>query len=111
MDNPETEEELMAIPDRKEESGLYCWLAPERPCDATCMAYVLKPRLSKNSELSEQQAHCTTLVNLERAGRNITILTEIKERELTRRDISEADKLRTEQLPVVKYDPFKGSHQ
>lgn len=62
----------MFHPQLKEESGLFCFLSPDRACGPDCMAYD-SPPLHKDF-VGKQWAHCTLLVNMHRVGKHLTVL-------------------------------------
>lgn len=66
---------LEAPPERKADtSDLFCFIRAERPCDASCVAYlVVQP--SGEDYREQPWAQCLLLVNAHRGGKHLTILT------------------------------------
>lgn len=74
-DSQKEEGELIAQPNLQDaNTGLFCFLNSDRPCGPDCMAYTTHVKRAASSELNAQSAHCSVLVSLERAGRNLTVI-------------------------------------
>lgn len=58
-------------PETRSETGLYCFLSPERPCSAECMAYssAVDERFK-----GQQFAHCIVLVGIRRGSQQADLL-------------------------------------
>ena len=54
---------------------LFCFFNETRPCGPDCMAYLTVPPQGK-TYLGVQWAQCHILVNVDRAGRHLTVLTQ-----------------------------------
>lgn len=62
-------------PNQTEPSGLCCFLQQERVCGADCMAFLPQPPQGVHYQ-GEQWAHCQLLVNADRVGRHLVIITQ-----------------------------------
>jgi hypothetical protein len=60
-------------------SGPGCFIDQHRICGPDCMAY-LPQKPEGKAYIGEQWAHCHLLVNADRAGRHIVILTDMLNR-------------------------------
>lgn len=108
-----TEEQQVEVPDmRDEDASLFCFLDDSRSCNGTCMAYTSFPRTSKDSELSEQQAHCSLLMSMERIGRGTIISASMLSKQAARRASELADQQRTGQFTRdATHSPFGGKKE
>lgn len=105
-DVEEEEGELIESPNmRDQDASPMCFLTADRPCGAECLAYVTHPKLAKASDLSEQQAHCAIINNLERVGRGtimvgqaVAAVASSAHSLVSRGKTAEADKVRTSQF-------------
>ena len=71
-------EDIEYQPNVRKDSGLYCFVDSNRPCDSSCMAYVVSPKAkASNSDLEDQNLNCAIVANIERAGRALTIVSQI----------------------------------
>ena len=78
MGPEETPEEYAEQAEVKDVSGLRCFMSDDRACGASCMAYVTYPHAkANNSDLEEQNLHCAVISNIERAGRALSIVSQI----------------------------------
>jgi hypothetical protein len=84
-------------PNTKEDSGLYCFLNPVRPCTAECMAYDTPPQTADYQD--KQFAHCMLLVNAHRAGKHLVVLAQVVDQFYRRVTTDAADKQRAGQTP------------
>jgi hypothetical protein len=75
-------------------TGPACFLDQSRICGADCMAYLTKPPEGQAYQ-GEQWAHCHLLVNVDRTGRHLGIITTLVRNQ-------QADQMRAQQAPKVK---------
>lgn len=92
--------EQVAIPDTKPdepESGLMCFLSPERECGPECMAFTPQP--ADVAALAPQQRHCIVLVSGERLARHAAIGVKVVNDIFSFFKTVSADQQRTGQKP------------
>lgn len=98
---PEADTPFLHHPDKIDDdvrNGLMCFLNGDRQCGADCMAYTTEA--AQSQYLSQQQAHCSFVVAVERLGRNTGILAKILNDGVGLFSNELADKKRTGQVPV-----------
>lgn len=78
------------------ETGLFCFISPDRVCGADCMAYSDPP--NHKDFVGKQWAHCLLLVNTHRAGKHLTVLASHADTLLNLKQ----DEARTNQPPPPK---------
>jgi hypothetical protein len=98
FDNPEYIHKPDEMDDDKR-NGLVCFLSEDRPCDASCTAWVTFPPKPMKTELNDQSLHCSVLVNLERLGQHFVIVTQMLAKDRQEKRQQTADQKRAAQRP------------
>lgn len=95
------DDELIQIPDMvpEEKGSLYCFLDHARPCGPECMAHLTFRATLTKTDLSEQQQHCTLLVNADRLARHIVVLTSLVADSQKKQRTKEQDRQREQNTP------------
>lgn len=86
--------EQVYSPNMTERMGPSCFLNQERVCGPDCMAYLTKPPEGP-AYMGEQWAQCHLLVNADRTGRHLSIITTLVRNQ-------QADAIRAQAAPKVK---------
>lgn len=112
------QDELGYHPDTIEEPAegvdkVFCFLDDTRTCGGGCMAYTTRPKMPQVMELTKVQMHCSLIANMDRLGRNISVIGSALAAIVRGHKAGEADKKRKEQfdpsLSPQPQSPFPGS--
>jgi hypothetical protein len=85
---------------QSEDVGLVCFLSIDRPCDGTCMAYLVTPP-EGNDYKSKQWASCMLLVGLHRHTKALDQIYRLKKNRLD-------DESRRNSAPSMTVNPNTG---
>lgn len=81
--------------------GLACFISQQRVCGPDCMAFLPQPPEGP-AYIGEQWAHCMVLVNTDRVGRHLVVLTDVVSKAASRFMQKQAEATRNQPAPVAR---------